>query len=617
MIPKLLLPSQKRTQLTTEAWARLQFRPLRRPSDWAEAELQIAKSSGSPLPGPLSFDHTPYLREIVDCANTPGVRKVVLKTAARVAKTTAMLCIAAYRISEKPSKIIWGRDSNKTIRKFCKLEWNPMLEVSPAMRALIPKDRKNKFTFELQEFLEAPLIFTGVKSAGAIAGDTVDVVLGDEVDKWGDGGGKETSPVKNIQVRNTTSEQALTVLASTPTTEHGGIAVEFADSDQRHFFMPCPHCAKKIEFVWSAETVIFDHCRNADGSWDLERVLSDTYYRCPECGGKIVDGHKPEMLLRGEWIPTAKGRPGVRGYYLNQLYAPWKDTTFGGIALEYLDHKAQGFWDAMRKFRNSVEGLEWRDDAVPTLESHWDVIEKPYARGTIVGKHVLMTVDVQTYGKKWVVRSWNDNHESWLVDYGLCPDWSTLDRIQQTYGVSAVGVDINYKGDGAKYTQEAKEAIMMRRARGWVAIEGKDELDSLVIRKELDPLIGTGLQGQERIVSLWLSGYDLKTELALRVTGRGPAGWWIHRGDLMSGDPDAKKTLAQYRDEMTGEKLLPRLKKKAGSKHADEWRRVKKDNHAWDCEYMMLGLWSYYFTTLHMRAPASTAAKRKVVGAIG
>src|ERR1017187_7303657 len=100
---------------------------------------------------------------------------------------------------------------------------------------------------------------------------------------------------------------------STPTLSNMGIWDYFLKGDQRRYFVPCPHCAKKIVLAWSKQFSVFqfrgdeayikwdDSARDADGGWNLDKVVKSAHLICPHCAGKILDKHKPEMNKHGKW----------------------------------------------------------------------------------------------------------------------------------------------------------------------------------------------------------------------------------------------------------------------------------------------------------------------------
>jgi phage terminase large subunit GpA-like protein len=82
-------------------------------------------------------------------------------------------------------------------------------------------------------------------------------------------------------------------LVSTPTISgRSRIEREYAASDQRRFFVPCPHCG---EMQW----LRFERLR-----WEKGEPRSVRYY-CETCDDAIEEHHKTAMLAGGSWHATA------------------------------------------------------------------------------------------------------------------------------------------------------------------------------------------------------------------------------------------------------------------------------------------------------------------------
>jgi phage terminase large subunit GpA-like protein len=89
---------------------------------------------------------------------------------------------------------------------------------------------------------------------------------------------------------------------------------EFEASDQRRYFVPCPHCG---HMQW----LEFERLRWAKGKPETAG------YHCAGCEAPIAEHHKTAMLASGEWRATAKSKdPHSIGFHISALYSPigWK-----------------------------------------------------------------------------------------------------------------------------------------------------------------------------------------------------------------------------------------------------------------------------------------------------
>jgi len=106
-------------------------------------------------------------------------------------------------------------------------------------------------------------------SPAALASIPARVVILDEVDKFNEGGRKEADAVNLAEQRTKTFSNPKRIKTSTPTLSDGLIWQEFAKTDQRRRFMPCPHCGKLVLFAWSKAFTVFPLTGNeAFIKWD-------------------------------------------------------------------------------------------------------------------------------------------------------------------------------------------------------------------------------------------------------------------------------------------------------------------------------------------------------------
>ncbi|HHJ2012065.1 TPA: terminase gpA endonuclease subunit, partial [Pseudomonas aeruginosa] len=101
----------------------------------------------------------------------------------------------------------------------------------------------------------------------------------------------------------------------------------FTQGDQRHYYVPCPHCGTMQVLEWEGL------------KYDPEYRL--VQYMCcnEECGGLIEEHHKAAMLSAGEWRAHAVGDGETVSFTLSALYAPPGWLTWTDLAKEYDEAK--------------------------------------------------------------------------------------------------------------------------------------------------------------------------------------------------------------------------------------------------------------------------------------
>jgi hypothetical protein len=132
-------------------------------------------------------------------------------------------------------------------------------------------------------------------------------------------------------------------LVSTPTIAGlSRIEREYLATDQRRYFLPCPHCGA---MQWLRfERLVWD-----EGAPETARYL------CEACDRPIGEEHKARMLAAGEWRSTAEAEdPQAIGFHISALYSPPGWLSWAEIARLWLG--AQGDDRAIKTFKNTVFG---------------------------------------------------------------------------------------------------------------------------------------------------------------------------------------------------------------------------------------------------------------------
>jgi phage terminase large subunit GpA-like protein len=131
-------------------------------------------------------------------------------------------------------------------KRFSRPRIDPLIAESPALRGRVKPQRSRDAgnTMLSKEFPAGLLVITGANSAAGLRSMPARYLFLDEVDAYPPSAGEEGDPVALAEARTRTfAWRSKIFLASTPTI-HGvsRIEREFEASDQRGFFVPCPHC---------------------------------------------------------------------------------------------------------------------------------------------------------------------------------------------------------------------------------------------------------------------------------------------------------------------------------------------------------------------------------------
>jgi phage terminase large subunit GpA-like protein len=336
--------------LVARAWA-LGWKPEPRltVSQWAD-EHRMLSSKASAEPGRWDTARTPYLREIMDTLSaTHPCQRVVYMKGAQVGGTECGNNWIGYVIHHAPSPTLVVQPTVEVAKRFSKQRIAPMIEATPALRERVAevRSRDSGNTTFMKEFEGGQLIMTGANSGAGLRSMPIRNLFMDEVDEYpGDVDG-QGDPVALAEKRATTFGRRKVLLVSTPTIKGlSRIEREYLASDQRRFFVPCPECGHCDWMRW-------ENIRWTEGDPGSARLA------CTGCGTLLEERHKPEMLGRGEWRPTAAGDGRTAGFHLSSLYSPLGWKSWVQCVAEFLQAKDDP--SRLKTWVNTVLGETWEE----------------------------------------------------------------------------------------------------------------------------------------------------------------------------------------------------------------------------------------------------------------
>lgn len=556
------------------------FRPreLKDPIEWAFDNC-VLRDNISELPGSLRI--FPYAKEPLNSLINPHVNKVTLCWGSQSSKTTTMYTGVAYLLSEFPKDTLWIMPSAENARNFSKGRWLPFVEDCKPLKAQCPisaasgRIDSDKITNMRQEFLGCTLTFAGAGSENNVKSAPVAYLVLDEIDEI------ETDIRLAALERIKGRKEYKIIQTSTPKDEWGGIWEEYLFGDQRHYFMPCPHCNEQIEFTWRQKfgdetrySIGFDpKSEQEDGKFDLQRVSRSAHYRCNKCDGKIFDAHKHEMIKKGIWIPqNDKAAPGHRSYHLSSLYAP--AMSFGALMVAWL--QAKDSIHGLKKFIQGNLAEPWRDDFANQEQNESNLLEQDYQRGEMKGEYRLLSVDTQTDHFRYIIRGFDRDGTSYLIDFGMVPSFSELDILFQKFACSKAIIDC--AGDR---TQEIYDQVFKRRSI-WFGSRGWKNMAEPYRLQQKDPYTGDtkGRAGKGKFLYLHIDKTVWESEIGQL------------RGRQMPGFHTFENTPKEYYDQLFAIYWAKETDKHGRIKVVKKQKKNKQD-HYFDCECMARALSKY------------------------
>lgn len=384
-------------------------------SEWAD-EFRYLSSKGAATPGKYRSSRTPYMREPMDALSVLSpVQELVLMAGAQTGKSESGNNWVGYVIDNAPGPMLLVQPTVDNAKRYSKQRISPMILECPTLREKVSENKSRDAGNNMleKEYAGGILLLGGANSAAGLRSMPIRYLFADEISNWPADVDGEGDPLDLAAARtNTFGSRRKIFKCSTPKSYPScRIDREYRKTDQRKYFVPCPHCGHKHVLLW--ENFVIP--KNDAG----KPVPSEAYMACPDCGGVIEEFHKTAMLAGGEWRATApeNASPYRVGYHISGLYSPvgWK--SWAEVAQEWVE--AQGNPTKLQTFTNNVLAEVWRDvgdriDDDTLLARCEDYPAEVLPEGVLV---LTAGIDVQKDRIEMEVVGWGLGEESWSIDY--------------------------------------------------------------------------------------------------------------------------------------------------------------------------------------------------------
>lgn len=339
----------------------------------------------------------------MDAVSDPSVNTIVVMSAAQVGKTEFINNIVGYHIHQDPAPMLLLQPTLEMGQAWSKDRLAPMLRDTPALQGLVKdaRARDSGNTLLHKTFPGGHITIAGANSPASLASRPIRVVLCDEVDRYPTSAGTEGDPISLAAKRAATFWNRKKIYVSTPTIA-GESRIEDAwqESDQRRFYVPCPHCDEEQTLQWSQV------------QWPKDDPDSAGYC-CEHCGVIWSDAERWLAIRRGHWIAT-KPANGIAGFHLSEIYSPW--SRLGEIAKAFLSAK-RGGTEQIKTWVNTALGETWEDEGEQVDGDNLLARREEYDADVPEGAQVLVSgVDVQDDRLEVEVMGAAEGEETWNVD---------------------------------------------------------------------------------------------------------------------------------------------------------------------------------------------------------
>ncbi len=534
-------------------------------SEWADRHRVLDQASSSEA-GKWRTDRTPYLREIMDSLSAQSDSDIVVfMKGAQIGATECGNNWLGYVIHHAPGSMLYVMPTADSAKRASKQRIGPMLDSIPEVAAKIsaPRARDSGNTLFQKDYAGGTLILTGSNSNVGLRSMPARYLFLDEVSSYPSDVDGEGSPVQLAIRRTATFKRNRRVfLCSTPTIDGLCTIQEYYEqSDQRQFYLPCPHCGEYITITW-------DRIK-----WQNNDPMTACLV-CSECGSEISESNKTNMLLKGEWRATASGR--YKGYHLSSLYSPLGWYSWSDAATDFIAAK-KGSQEQLKTFVNTVLGECWQEQGEQVDPGALITRREEYPENLEFGK-TTVGIDVQKDRLELEHVGWDTKtEESWSLDYIILagdtarPEvWDELSEVLEDLNADAVAIDSGYN------TQLVYDFVAKRK---WCyAVKGVAGFGIGLI-EDAQKRARRLARRRKKAISAEPIGVDQAKSIVysyLTIQEHGP-GYCHFPADVVYDD--------EYFAQLTAEKLVTRYSK---GRPRQEWVTTRARNEALDCRVYAL-----------------------------
>ena len=557
--------------------------PLLTVSEWSDRHRMLS-SKASAEPGRWRTSRTPYLKDIMDCLSpTSPVERVVFMKAAQLGATEMGSNWIGYVIHHAPGPMMAVWPTVEMAKRNSKQRIDPLIEESAALAELIApaRSRDSGNTILAKEFRGGVLVMTGANSAVGLRSMSVRYLFLDEVDGYPLDVEGEGDAISLAEARTRTFARRKIFIVSTPTIS-GASAIEreYEASDQRRYFVPCPHCKHP-------QWLRFEQLR-----WDKGQPETAAYV-CESCGTAIAEHHKTWMLERGEWRAMAEGK--TAGFHLSSLYSPvgwraWRDIA---AAWEAAVNKESGSAAAIKTFKNTELGETWVEEGEAPDWQRLVERREDYRIGSVPSGGLLLVAgaDVQKDRIEVSVWAFGRGKESWLIEHRVLMGdtardtvWKALAAMLAEQWTHACGAQMPLARlalDTGFATQEAYAFVRACHDPRVMAVKGVARGAALIGTPTAVDMTQGGKKLRRGIKVYSVAGGIAKLELYnnLRKTPEVAEDGVAIR--YPTGFVHLPKLDAEYLQQLCAEQLITRRDRNGFP--VREWQKMRERNEALDC----------------------------------
>ena len=460
---------------------------------WVKDNIMLSSEESSGAPGPYNPELEAWTGILYDFVQDNRYDECIVLKPSRCGYTLACFIIICWWFVHYSTNAIFCIDNAKEVKKIVRKRIIPLVKSVKALGDVIPANDR-QLTQETLYLKGRTLYCAGAASVSSVTNKSASLVVTDEQDQFRDFASGEANALEHLRDRVMDVPGSKLIVGGKPRNVEDILWPEYLTGTRHRMFVPCPHCThlQTLDF----KQLKFDHCRDDDGAFDLERVGKETFYECvnPECRlsephfGRMEEKDKPGMIAAREWRQTNFGQdedkpePRKMSVHTSQLYSLRPKITWSAIALHFIKAQKKGGRALAHFFRTRL-GEPYREKQTIIKGEMVRALAKgsTYRHGEcpVVPAVVLMAVDVQIDVKKWSKLAFLSDGTAFILDHGECLtyddlyeiaenpitvlDWGDVSKDERTNPIASyIWID---EGDGDNSTKDVRDFCARPRSR--------------------------------------------------------------------------------------------------------------------------------------------------------
>lgn len=410
-------------------------------SEWSEKYGRLPSDSAEP--GRYRVDRTPYMREVMNAFTEPDIKRIVVKSAAQIGKSSVLLNIVGHTAHLNPANILIIQPTLSEAEDFSKARLAKFIRDCKVLTPLFyekEKTRDANNTILSKFFKGGRIILVGANSSSGLASRPIKILLCDEVDRYpASASGNEGDPISLAEKRTTSYWDAKLAMFSTPTVEgQSRIDMEYLLGTQEEWRHECPNCHEFHNL--SVDDMLSDYSEQKDLAGNRIVLVKSVKWRCPDCGLEFTEREVKNAAQKYIALNESARANGIRSFWINGFSSPW--LSWKDIMREWLESQGNPQLEAV--VMNTRFGLSYRFER--KVADEMELLDRLESYDAEIPAQVqLLTagVDVQANRLHYLIMG-HAPQELYGIQYGVifgkptdAKTWRKLDNVlNKSYGKS-------------------------------------------------------------------------------------------------------------------------------------------------------------------------------------